>query len=130
MTYPISRLAPALKPNDLLKELEKTSEILSASTRAKLEIIAKQVEHLYGQAVEIIEKAEEDKKLHGAKCGFTKRVGHSYFLYHLKEDCMAGSSGEYLFSLIGPEEWHVFPAAWEYAGKYKLLSDMSWEAVD
>lgn len=120
--YPTSRLAPAFGLVELATELEQADRMLSGKTNAQLELIAEQIRQLQSQARDVLEKAREDMQLHKARCNFRKIPGNTYHLYRQV-------SGELQFSLLSPEDWGGRPPQ-EYAGSYRLETDMSWTAVD
>jgi len=73
--YPVSRLSPPIDLVDLAKEIEMADNMLSTKVGAQLSVIAEQIRDLQEQARTILEKAQEDKKLHRALCSFQKRPG-------------------------------------------------------
>lgn len=119
--YPVSRLAPVHELVDLAREIERADEMVSATTHAKLDEIARQIRALQARAHEVIRAAQVDSALHQAGCSFKRRVGETYHLYRR-------DTGQLYFSMLAPEEWGDAPH--EYVGSYRLEVDRSWSPVD
>jgi serine phosphatase RsbU (regulator of sigma subunit) len=68
----------------------------------KLKFIAKQMEQLQREAMEIINEAYDQERLHATEFKGKKISGNTYHLYR-KDD------GTEYFSLIAPEEWTTNP---------------------
>lgn len=122
-TYPLSRLSAGIEPLDQVKALSEASQTLGAVTRAKLEVLARQIEHLQKEAHRVIADAERNIRLHEAKASFVKRAGQVYHLYR-----RGPTDEEDYFSILSPEEWGIVPHP--YLGSYRLEKDMTWSRVD
>jgi len=116
--YPVSRMAPAIELVDLAREIERADQQITGLTNAKLDLVAQQIRQLQQQARDILEKAEQDQKLHRASCAFQRRPGEIYHLYQ------ASMQRQY-FSMLAPHEWGV-RAPHQYIGSYRLELDSSW----
>ncbi len=116
----MSRLAPVHDLVDLAREIERADELLSATTHAKLDEIARQIRALQARARAVVEETRVDLALHHARCNFEKRVGHTYHLYR-RDD------GELWFSMLSPAEWRRCPHHFE--GSFRLEADRSWQPV-
>ena len=121
LEYPIRTLDPPISIVDRAKEIEKADQWIQAGVNQKLDVILKQIRSLQNLAKEIIEKAEEDAKLHRTSCNFEKKPGMILHLYERP-------TGEKYFSLLSPEEWGTPPH--KFLGSYKLNVDMSFERID
>lgn len=121
LEYPVRRLDPPISIVNRAKEIEMADTWIKTGVNQKLDLILKQIQSLQKQAKEIIEKAEEDAKLHRISCNFEKKPG---MILHLYEK----PSKEKYFSLLSPEEWGNPPH--KYLGSYKLNLDMSFERLD
>lgn len=120
--YPTSRLAPAFDLVDLAAELEQADLAISGQTHAQLELIAKQIRQLQAQAREILEQADQDRRLHQVRCSFRKVPGQTYYLYRR-------NNGELQFLRLSPEDWGGNPPH-EYQGAWRLEADRRWSRVD
>ncbi len=116
--YPLSRLAPAFDRGDLNRELAQADQLLSARTRARLQVIAQQILHLRDEAQRVLEEARRDAELHHARCGFKKVPGRVYHLYRQRDGGLA-------FSLLSPHDWGGHPPH-PYLGAFRLEPDLSW----
>lgn len=65
---------------------------------SKLELIAKQIEFLKNEALNIINNHELNNDLSCLKCNFRKVPGTYYYVY-------LNANDEKILSLIGPHEW-------------------------
>ncbi len=121
LEYPIRRLDPPFSIVNRAKEIEEADVWIKVGVNQKLDLILKQIQALQKQAREIIEKAEEDAKLHRVSCNFEKKPGMILHLYEKPNQ-------EKYFSLLSPEEWGTPPH--KYLGSYRLNHDMSFEKID
>jgi hypothetical protein len=120
LEYPIRTLDPPISIVDRAKEIEKADQWLKAGVSQKLDLILKQIKSLQEQAKEILQKAEEDARLHRILCNFEKKPGMILHLYRKQ-------NGEEYFSLLSPEEWGNPPH--QFLGSFKLNIDMSFEKI-
>lgn len=120
--YPVSRLGARVELVDLAKEIDRADEAVATRVSAKLEVIAEQVRALQKQARKVLADAQQDSRLHHARCAFKRVPGKLYHLY-LK------SNGQLEFSMISPEDWGGEPPN-TYQGSYRLELDMSWTPLD
>jgi hypothetical protein len=87
---------------------------------AKLKQLAKQMELLKREALQVINESNEQQLLHSVKCSVKKVSGKYYYLYR-KTD------GERYFSIVSPSEWkHVDT----FLGKYYYDYDKSFEIIN
>jgi hypothetical protein len=123
--YPVSRLAPGFGLVDLAREIEQADQMVSARLGSQLQVIAEQVKALQAQAHKILAQADEDQRLHHARCAFRRIPGQTYHLYEETDGSLA-------FSMLSPEDWRGQPPK-PFRGSYRLENDMSWapaEALD
>lgn len=120
--YPVSRLAPSFGLVELAEQLEQADRMVSGRANAQLAQIAGQIRTLQAQAREVLEAAHEDMQLHLARCSFKKIPGKVYHLYRQAD-------GGLHFSMLSPGDWNGRPPH-EFAGSYRLESDMSWVPAD
>jgi hypothetical protein len=107
---------------DAAREIQTADEVIGTTTNAKLEIIVTQIRALQEQARAVLTSARESALLHRASCGFQKRIGATYHLYHRSE-------GDAYFSMLSPQDWRDTPPH-DYEGSYRLEPDMAWTRVD
>ena len=69
------------------------------ATYSKLELIAKQIDFLKNEALNIIDNHELNNDLSNIKCNFRKVPGTYYYVYLNEEN-------QKILSLISPEEWY------------------------
>jgi len=120
--YPVSRLAPGFGLVDLAREIEQADRMVSARLGSQLQVIAEQVKALQAQAHKILAQADEDQRLHRARCAFLRIPGHTYHLYEETDGGLA-------FSMLSPEDWGGQPPK-PFRGSYRLESDLSWTPAD
>jgi hypothetical protein len=71
------------------------------ATYSKLELIARQIEFLKTEALNIIKIHDLNNDLNNIKCTFRKVPGNYYYVYLNNND-------EKILSLIGPDEWNNY----------------------
>ncbi|MFN3603580.1 MAG: DUF2452 domain-containing protein [Leptonema sp. (in: bacteria)] len=120
LPYPTKTSDPPFSLVDKAKEIEKSDLWIQTSVNQKLNFILEQIRSLQEKAKQIIEKAEEDARLHRVQCNFEKKPGMIIHLYQKQENVL-------YFSLLSPEEWGTPPH--KYLGSYQLQADMSFEKI-
>ena len=111
-----------LSLNTMTNEKHNILELVKSnhSEYAQLKLIAKQINMLRGEALEIINNSKEQKKLHKIKTLFKLVSGKTYYLYK-KNDSVnkneSDSESEY-FSMISPKEWGVVDNKDTFLGAY------------
>lgn len=114
--YPTHRLAGEVSLVDTAREIERAHESIARQTHAQLGLIAEQIRHLQEQAKRIVAEADENLKLHQARCSFRRLPGQAYHLY--QKDSVT------FFSLLSPDDYGGAPPH-HYLGTYRLESDDS-----
>lgn len=71
-------------------------QFVKASASGKLKVIVDQVRHLQEMAMQILQDAKDNTRLHHAACNFNKVPGQIYHLYKRP-------SGQIYFSMLSPE---------------------------
>ena len=116
--------------NTMTNEKHNILELVKSnhSEYAQLKLIAKQINMLRGEALEIINNSKEQEKLHKIKTLFKLVSGKTYYLYK-KNDSVnknesvsepesdSESESEY-FSMISPKEWGVVDNKDKFLGAY------------
>lgn len=74
---------------------------------AQLKLIAKQMNMLRNEALDILNRSREQEQLHKIKTSFKLVSGNSYYLYekYSNNNIEAQNTKEEFFSLVSPEEW-------------------------
>ena len=94
---------------------------------AQLKLIAKQIDMLRQEALNIINNSKKQNDLHRIKSSFKLISGNTYYLYEkniskkdLKCNEIQSSNSEKYFSLISPEEWESSNSKFNdiFLGKY------------
>ena len=99
----IERLFQMINLND--KDRKDYNNLLNIrsnyATYSKLELIARQIEFLKTEALNIIKIHDLNNDLNNIKCTFRKVPGNYYYVYLNNND-------EKILSLIGPDEWNNY----------------------
>ncbi len=86
------------------------------ATYSKLEMIAKQIDFLKNEALNILSNHDLNSNLKEIKCNFRKVPGTYYYVYENEKN-------EKILSLIGPDEWnnyHIFVTKVYYDYDYQF----------
>ncbi len=100
--------------NDNINEIRSNN-----STYARLELIARQIEYLQSEALNIIEDHNINNSLNGIKCYFKKVPGKYYYLYII--------NNEKKLSMISNYEWNSYD---EFLGKFYYDFDYIFKKVN
>jgi len=92
-------------------------------TNRQLNQIKKQIELLAHQAQQIQNRIEISEKIYQAEISFKPLMGHTYHLYE-KE------SGNWVLSMVAPNEWGSKLPFAAFVSTVKLLSDHTWEVIE
>nr|ACO13078.1 C1orf50 homolog [Lepeophtheirus salmonis] len=106
---------------ELASNIQKADEFTVATAGSKLSVIVEQMKFLQQQARKVLEESNRNKQLHHIACNFKKVPGKLYYVYKKP-------SGQEYISMLSPEEWGS--KCPEFAGAYKLESDMTWTPLD
>ncbi len=113
----------SIKPVDKSKVKGKAVAAMQEQTGQQLGQIKKQMQTLAQQASEIQKRVEISEKIYDADTSFEPQIGHTYYLYERKE-------GEYVLSMIGPDDWGKSMPFKEYLAAVRLLADHTWKVLD
>ena len=74
---------------------------------AQLKLIAKQMNMLRNEALDILNRSREQEQLHKIKTSFKLVSGNTYYLYekYSNDNNDEQNTKEEFFSLVSPEEW-------------------------
>ncbi len=101
------------------------SKALSAmeqQTDMQLDQIREQIELLAEQAQKIQDRKALSEMIYAARISFKPEINHIYHLYENEE-------GEYILSMIGPDEWGGKPKFAHFHNSVRLLADHTWEIL-
>lgn len=98
-------------------------QAMSEQTDMQMKQIYDQMRLLADQAKKIQDRVEISKVVYEALINFEPRIGKIYHLYKR-------FNGEYLLSLIAPEEWGKKMPFEEHCATVRLLADHTWEVVE
>jgi len=107
---------------DRAKEIREADSVMGAVVANQLVMLADQIRLLQEQAETILQRAQRDAALHRIGCGFQKKPGDIYHLYH-RDD------GTPYFSILSPADWNGQPPH-PFEGSYRLEADLSWTAEE
>ena len=93
----LTRLFKMINTDKSDDSLNKCNIKSNNSAYSKLNFIAKQIEYLKQEAIDIIDNYEFTNLINSINCNFRKVPGTYYYLYENK--------GEKTISLISPHEW-------------------------
>lgn len=97
----------------------KSMAAMEQQTDMQLAQIRKQIELLASQAQELKERKILSEQIYAAKMSFKPEINH---LYHLYEN----AEGDYVLSMIGPDEWGAKPKFRHFLNSVRLLADHTW----
>lgn len=112
-----------IKPTKAGVVRSKSLAAMEQQTDMQLEQIRKQIELLASQAQELKERKILSEQIYSAKMSFRPEINH---LYHLYEN----GDGEYILSMIGPDEWGSKPKFRQFLNSVRLLADHTWAIVN
>jgi len=113
-----------LSLNTMTNENHNVLELVKSnhSEYAQLKLIAKQINMLRGEALQIINNSKEQEKLHKIKTLFKLVSGNTYYLYKKNKDTHdTNDTNDYeheYFSMISPKEWGVGDCQDTFLGAY------------
>ena len=109
-----------LSLNTMSNEKHNVLELVKSnhSEYAQLKLIAKQINMLRGEALQIINNSKEQEKLHKIKTLFKLVSGNTYYLYKKNNTKEKTNSEIEYFSMISPKEWGVGDCQDTFLGAY------------
>lgn len=110
-------------PIDEGKVKGKAMAAMYQQTQNQMDQLREQMSLIAAQAQKLHDRVKISEKIYDAKMGFEPLVGHEYFLYIRK-------SGEYLLSMVSPEQWGRSIPFEKFEGKVKLLADHTWDLLE
>jgi hypothetical protein len=110
-------------PIDEGKVKGKAMAAMYQQTQNQMDQLREQMSLIAAQAQKLHDRVKISEKIYDAKMGFEPLVGHEYFLYIRK-------SGEYLLSMISPEQWGKTIPFEKFEGRVRLLADHTWDLME
>lgn len=111
-----------IKPIDKGRVKGRAVSAMYEQTDMQLEQIKKQIELLAKQAKAIHDRVHISESIYRAEMSFEPLIG---FIYHLYKR----SSGAFVLSLVGPNEWGTEPP-FKFEATVKMLADHTWDIME
>lgn len=111
-----------IKPVDVGRAKGRALSAMYDQTDMQLSQIKEQIDLLARQAQDIKDRAKISEIIYTSKMSFEPLIGHTYYLYENK-------SGDYILSMIKPEEWGR-KQPYFYIATTRLLADHTWEILE
>lgn len=108
-----------IKPSKKAVIRGKSMSAMQQQTDMQLDQIKKQIDLLAEQAREIQDRKELSEQIYAAEMNFKPEINHVYHLYE-KEN------GDYVVSMIGPNEWGRGKGFAHFINSIRLLPDHTW----
>ncbi len=120
--YPHTIGSPAFAPTEKGIIKSRSMQAMEEQSNMQLNQIQEQIQLLAKQAERLKNRVEVSKAVYAADMNFEPVVGKEYHLYAREE-------GEFVMSMIAPEEWGKKTAFKHFVASVKLLSDRTWEVT-
>lgn len=111
-----------IKPIDKGRVKGRAVSAMYEQTDIQLDQIKKQIELLAQQAKKIHDRVHISESIYEAEMNFEPLIGFTYHLYKR-------SNGQYVLSLIGPNEWGSKPP-YEFEATVRMMADHTWDIID
>ena len=121
---PLTVSSPVIKAIDKNKIRANAVEAMHMQAHQQIEMLRKQAELIMLQVKEIEERLKISELIYKAEMRFKPVLGQIYHLYEKQE------KGEFLVSMIAPEEWGRSKSFSRYLSTVRLLSDSTWDVLN
>ena len=121
---PLTVSSPVIKAIDKNKIRANAVEAIHMQAHQQIEMLRKQAELIMLQVKEIEERLKISELIYKAEMRFKPVLGQIYHLYEKQE------KGEFLVSMIAPEEWGRSKSFSRYLSTVRLLSDSTWDVLN
>lgn len=111
-----------IKPIDKGKVKSRAVKAMYKQTDMQLGQIKQQIELLAQQAQKIQDRIMISEQVYNAEMNFEPLIGFTYHLYER-------SNGNYVLSMVAPEEWGANPP-YKFIATVELLSDHTWDVLE
>jgi hypothetical protein len=123
LAYPHHAGSAVVKPIDQGKMKGRAVSAMEHQTDMQLQQIYEQMQLLAAQANKLSDRKKIAEFIYLAEMRFEPLINHTYFLYQRE-------SGEYVLSMIGPDQWGKSKSLPTYIATIKLLADHTWDILD
>jgi hypothetical protein len=111
-----------IKPIDKGKVKGRAMMAMVEQTGQQMEQIREQIEVLARQARDIQRRVEISTKIYAAAIGFEPLIHQDYHLYERE-------SGEWVLSMVGPNEWGKSCPYPVFISTVRMMADHTWELL-
>ncbi len=122
LPYPHAIGSPAFAPTKMGMVKKNSLSAMDEQCNMQLNQIKEQIELLARQAEKIEKRREVSKAVYSAKMSFEPIIGKEYHLY-------AKGEGNFVLSMVAPDEWGRSTPFTHYVSSVVLLSDRTWDVV-
>ncbi|MFA7272839.1 MAG: DUF2452 domain-containing protein [Crocinitomicaceae bacterium] len=112
-----------IKPEDQGKLKGRALSAMEHQTDMQMDQIFEQMKLLSEQANRLQDRKRISEYIYQAEMRFEPLINHIYFLYE-KQD------GQYILSLIGPNDWGRSKTTFSYLATVRLLADHTWDVLE
>jgi hypothetical protein len=123
LEYPHHAGSALVKPEDKGKIKGRALAAMEHQTDMQLDQIYEQMQLLAAQAKKLNLRKDVSELIYQAEMRFEPLINHIYHLYR-KED------GNYLLSLIAPDQWGRSKRSFEFLATVRLLADHTWDVLE
>ena len=123
LEYPHHAGSALVKPEDKGKIKGRALAAMEHQTDMQLDQIYEQMQLLAAQAKKLNLRKDVSELIYQAEMRFEPLINHIYHLYR-KED------GNYLLSLIAPDQWGRSKCSFEFLATVRLLADHTWDVLE
>lgn len=121
---PLTVNSPAIKPIDKNKLQANAVEAMHMQAHQQIDMLRRQAELIMQQVKEIEDRLRISELIYQSELRFKPVLGQVYYLYEKNE------KGNFLLSMIAPEEWGRSKSFSRYLSTVRLLSDSTWDILD
>ncbi len=121
---PLTVSSPVIKLIDKNKVRANAVEAMHMQAHQQIDMLRKQAELIMQQVKEIEDRLKISELIYKAEMRFKPVMGQIYHLYEQKQ------AGEFLVSMIAPNEWGRSKSFSRYLSTIRLLSDSTWDVLD
>ncbi len=114
---------PVIRPTKRGAIVSRALSAMEEQTHLQLSQIQEQIQLLAKQARAIERRSDISRLIYSSQINFQPVIGHTYFLYE-KND------GNYLLSMIEPQQWGKRMPFQAYVASVKLLGDHTWQILE
>lgn len=123
LPYPHTVGGAMVTPIDKGKTKGKAVLAMEEQTHIQMDQIREQIELLAKQAKTLQKRVDISYKIYQADMGFEPAINQLYHLYERK-------SGDWVLSLVAPEEWGASIPYAEFLASVRLMADHTWEVLE